>query len=223
MDTKSNTKKGALSHKERENMKHVLVVKEEKTFNLIGNAQKRAQNIQQIVENFKQVADENKSDYLDLMESATQLLAGVKNIMSTGGKLATSGLSPASLAGVVAGIRVLSRALPKITDPQKKIRALNVLSGLKIGKGMSLQSVTAIANLADKDPELEQLRQAFNDYAETGKPNSELLKVFGQLQIEVDQAIRAAQQAPQPQSNPQRTPTPNNVTGGMSTGGQVAG
>lgn len=162
-------------------------------YKLIGGAQKRAEDIQQIAENFKQLATSINEDPMALMEGATQVLAGLKAAMAAGQPLTKLGLSPASLAGVVAGIRVLTRALPKMSDPNKKLRALKVLGDLKVGDQMSLGSTTAIANLADKDPQLDELRNAFNQYGQSNQPNAQLLKVLGQLQVEIDQAMRAAQ------------------------------
>jgi hypothetical protein len=161
-------------------------------YKLINSAQKRSDELQRIAENYKWLANTIKEDPKKLMEGATQVLAGLKAMMAAGQPLTKAGLSPASLAGVVAGLRVLSRALPKMADPDKKLKALKVLTDLKIGGNMSTGAATSIAGLADRDPQLEELRAAFNQYAETGQPNPAVLKLLGQLQMEIDQAMRAS-------------------------------
>lgn len=196
-------------------------------YKLINNAQRRAEEIQQIAENYTRFAISIKEDPKTLMEGATQVLAGLKSLMGSGQPLTKAGLSPASLAGVVAGLRVLTRALPKMQDEAKKLKALKVLGGLSLGKSMSLGAVTAIANLADKDPQHDDLRAAFDQYAQSNKPNPELLKTLQQLQMEVDQAMRTtqvsgeqgAEQQPQQGQPQQGTPPPAVQSGTISTSG----
>lgn len=188
-------------------------------YKLIGDAQKRAEEIQRVAENYKQLAASIKEDPYDLMEGATHVLAGLKGLISAGQPLSKAGLSPASLAGVVAGLRVLTKALPMMSDDTKKLPALKVLGDLKVGDKMSLGATTAIANLADKDPQHDELRAAFDQYAQSGQPDPQLLKLLGQLQVEVDQAMRAVQ-------GKAGTPQPAVVSGGAGPAGgqsQAAG
>lgn len=187
-------------------------------FKLINNAQKRNEDLHQIAGNFKQLAEAINEDPNTLMEGATQVLAGLKSLMSSGQPLTKAGASPASLAGIVAGLRVLTRALPKMQDEAKKLKALKVLHSLQLGDKMSLGAATAIAGLAEKDPHVQDMRTAFEQYAQTSKPNAQLLKLLGQLQVEVDQAMRTSQGQPAQQAQ-QGTPQPAVTSGTVSTTG----
>jgi hypothetical protein len=186
-------------------------------YKLINEAQKRSDEIQQVVGNIKTLADFLQEDPVMLMENAIQVVAGLKGLMSAGKPLTQAGMSPSSVAGVVAGLRVLTRALPKITDEQKRTRALAVLGDIKMGEKMSLGSTTAIANLASKDPQADELRAAFEQYAKTGQPNPAVIKLLGQLQIELDQALRAASQ----QQKPAGTPLPAMASSAVGSTGQA--
>jgi hypothetical protein len=123
------------------------------------------------------------------MESATQVLAGLRAIVSGGKPLTTSGLSAASVAGVVAGIDLLVKRFPDL-DSTKKQRAVHVLHNMALGSNMTLGAVQALANLAEKNPERENIRNMFVQYEETNTPSSELVQFLSQLQQSVDVVLR---------------------------------
>ncbi len=181
-------------------------------FKLIGKAQQRAQHITTIAENFKQFAKTVDQKPAQLMEAATQVLAALRELMANGQPLTKLGLSPASLGGLVAGIDVLTKALPNMSDQNKRLNALRVLDGLKLGGGMTTGVAQALANLASKNQNADQIKAAFEQYAETGQANPEILKLLGNLQMEVDKAGRTA--------NVQQDQPP--VSGTISTVGQTA-
>jgi hypothetical protein len=189
-------------------------------FKLINTAQKKSNDLLQIVENFKVIAKIANEDHIKLMEGATQVLAGLKAMITAGQPLTKAGMSPASLAGVIAGLQVVTSALPKITDPQKKQRALSILNDLTVGQNMSLGSATALANVAEKNPKLDDLRKAFDQYAQSGQPNPGLAQMLGQLQVLVDQAMRASTQPAAGTAGAQKTPMPAVASGTVATVGQ---
>ena len=170
---------------------------------MIQGAQKRSEELQQIAENIKQFAQSIEEDPINLLEGATEVLAGLKQIISSGQPLNKVGVSPASVAGIVAGLRVLSKAAPQL-PPEKQQRALKLMGSLKLGDKMSLGAATNISNLANRDPAADKLRAAFEQYAQSGRPNPDLLKLIGQLQGEVDQAMRTLQSGQQQPAQQQK-------------------
>lgn len=167
-------------------------------FKLIGKAQKRSEQITTIAENFKQFAKSIDHEPAPLMEAATQVLAALRELMQSGQPLTKLGLSPSSLGGLVAGIDVLTKALPNMADQNKRDNALKVLGSLQLGGNMTTGVATALAQLAPKSQNAAAIKQAFEQYAETGQANPDIMKLLGNLQMEVDKASRTSNiQAPQ--------------------------
>lgn len=197
-------------------------------FRMINTAQKQDEEMSVIIENINTFAASIDMEPALLLEGATQMLAGLKSLVDAGQPLAKAGMSPENIANVVSGLRVLVTAMPRLTDPQKQQRAQSILSSIQLGKQMSLGAVTALANLASKDTQADDLRAAFAKYGQGGTPNPELSKVLGQLQVAADQVSRAAggqqQAAPrqaQQQAAPAKgTPQPAMTSGTVSTVGQ---
>lgn len=184
-------RKAAYAFTKQKNEAVQETINTDKKLKLITGAQDKAQHDKMIVERIDTFAGSFGEDPKKLLEGATQVLAGLKTLISQGEPLTKTGLSPASLAGVVAGIQVLVNNVGKL-EPAKKTKVLNVLGTLALGAGMSLQAVQAIAALAEKNPNRPQLQQAFDSYSKTSKPDQNLVKSLGQLQQQVDQATRTA-------------------------------
>ena len=171
-------------------------------FNMITAAQKRNVKLNRIVENVKVVAAMDNKDPIRLLEDATHVVAGIKQLMSDGQPLTSMGLSPQNLANVVSGLRALTSALPKITDPQKQTRALKILGGLTLGQNMSTNIVGILGQFASKDPQHAEIQNMFQQYAQSQQPAPELVKILGQLQLQIDQVAQAASQQPPAQATP---------------------
>jgi len=163
---------------------------------LISAAQTTNEQHRAIAENFNVFAKALNEDGKQLMEAATHVIAGIKQLMSGGQPLTQLGLSPASIAGIVAGIEVLVSHLPKL-DNTKKPRVLKLLGDLALGSKMNLATVQAIANLAEKNPRIADIKAAFETYAKSNQADPAIIQLLGKMQQQVDSAISTATAAPQ--------------------------
>lgn len=161
----------------------------ETKFNLIKSAQDVSEKNSNVQEHFNVFGKAIGVDGKSLMESATQVLAGLRAIVSDGKPLTTSGLSAASIAGVVAGVDLLVKRFPDL-DATKQQRVAHVLHNVELGSRMTLGAVQAVANLAEKNPDRENIRNMFVQYEETGEPSPNLVQFLSQLQQSVDVVLR---------------------------------
>lgn len=159
-------------------------------FNMIQSAQETSDNYDDIHSNFSILAEQLGENKTELMESATYVLAGIRSLISKRRPLTSTGLSAASVAGVVSGIDVLLKTFPSL-NPAKQERIAGILGKLELGSNMTLNAVQGIANLAEKNPDRDHIRQLFVDYEDGNHENDEeLIDMLGRLHQHVDRALR---------------------------------
>lgn len=163
----------------------------ETKFKLLVGAQADSNTFKRIIESFNRLASSHDTTGVKLMEGATQMLAGLRSLVSRGKPLTNLGLSAASIAGVVAGLDVLVNKLPSF-DSSKKQQAISLLSNVNLGSNMSLGAVQSIADLAEQNPNRKMIQQLFAQYEEQNTPSDELTRLLGTLQMSVDKAISRA-------------------------------
>lgn len=133
-----------------------------------------------------------------LTESVTHILANIADTIEQHKQFKI--MHADSLSAFLAGVEVLSRALPVATDATKIANTLRVLSVIGTKDGVITTKAAPIAKLgASKEDIHDKYRVAVRRYLSSiaaGEPHTqELLSAVKRLQVQIDRAVTAAAHA----------------------------